>query len=269
MLLPVDAARDYIRSYAGSEPFDLAVILGSGLGALVDDFPCGEGIAYARIPGFPRADVPGHAGKLFWSSCAGRRILFFQGRFHLYQGLGASELVAPVLLAHALGCAHLLLTNASGAVNPAYHPGDLVFVTDHLNLSGENPLRGISPPPFIDVSRLYGTGRLDALRRYLQAKGVRLHHGVLASLPGPSYETPAEVRMLGVLGADLVSMSTVHEALAACYLGMQVTAVSVVANPAAGIGDSPLDHLDVLHVVGSSVGAVRSLLDYLLENLDS
>jgi len=269
MLPDLHAAREHVRDRAGHEPFDLAVILGSGLGPLVDEFPCGAGLDYSSLHGFPRLVVPGHAGKLFWTSCAGKRILFFQGRFHLYQGLAASELVAPVVLAHALGCQHLLLTNASGGINPSFRPGDLVFITDHLNLTGENPLRGISPPPFLDVSQLYGADRLPLLQKNFLAAGLKLQHGVLASLPGPSYETPAEIRMLRALGADLVSMSTVHEAIAAHYLGLKVTGVSVVANPAAGLGDSPLDHSDVVHEVEASVGAVRKLIDFLLENISA
>ena len=227
--------------------FDVAVILGSGLGSAVS--LAEEAITefdYHSLPGFSPQMVPGHAGRLRCATVEGTRVLFFQGRYHLYQGLKARQVVAPVLLAHALGCTNLLITNASGAINPGFNTGDMVFVTDHINLTGDNPLTGLVPPPFIDLSDLYRRDRYSQFKEGLVPLGINLKQGVLASLPGPSYETPAEIKMLRGLGADLVSMSVVHEAIAAHFLKMKVTALSLVTNQASGVQNGPLSHEEVL-----------------------
>lgn len=265
MFPDLDPAVGLVRHHAGKLIFDYAVILGSGLGEVANIADLEGQVAYQDLPGFGCETVPGHAGRLCWGQVNERRVLFFLGRFHLYQGLLASQVVAPVLLAEQLGCRNILLTNASGAINPDFAPGDPVFVTDHINLTGENPLRGISPPPFLDLTSLYHRERYQSMRSSLKCSGVKLHEGVLAALPGPTYETPAEIRMLRTLGADLVSMSTVHEALVAYYYGMSVTAVSVVSNPAAGLSGVPLDHHDVLDTSQRAVGSVQEILKYLLK----
>lgn len=266
MLPELTPAVDYVRSQTGETCFDYAVILGSGLGAVAEAAAPASELAYRDIPGFACCDVPGHAGKLLWGNLEGKKWLFFQGRFHLYQGLSVSQVVAPVVLAHRLGCNDILITNASGAINPLFSPGEAVFVSDHINLSGVNPLTGLSPPPFIDLSDLYRRSRYPDMRAFCAESGSVLHQGVLASLPGPSYETPAEIRMLKAAGADLVSMSTVNEAIAAHFLGMRVTALAIVANPAAGLAESSLDHQEVLAVSQRAVSVIRSLLEYLMRN---
>ncbi len=264
MLPDMSAAISYVRERVADTEIELAVILGSGLGEVAGAGRPLETIDYASIPGFPSGAVEGHSGRLVLGEVSGQRVLFFQGRFHLYQGLSANQVVAPVLLAAALGCSQILLTNASGGIDPDFAPGDLVLIRDHLNLTGENPLTGITPPPFLDLCDLYDTNRYPDLHACLGELGVRLHQGVLAALAGPSYETPAEIRMLRQLGADVVSMSTVHEAIAARHAGMRVSAISVVANPAAGLATPPLDHHDVLSASARSVTALRAILPILL-----
>jgi len=235
-----------VRGLTGPQPFDLAIVLGSGLGSLVDTVEQAASFAYEDLPCLPPATAQGHAGRLLAGSFAGRRALIFQGRHHLYEGYSAAEVTATVRLAGSLGCRRLLLTNAVGGINSAFSPGDFMFVADHINLLGDNPLRGRAEDPFLDLSALYAVDLYPALRQIALEQGLALHRGVLAALPGPSYETPAEIRMLRRLGADAVSMSTVPEAIMGKYLGMEVAALSLVTNSAAGLATGPLDHQDVL-----------------------
>jgi len=235
-----------VRRVAGEEPFAAAIILGSGLGELAMQVePLGE-FPYAELAAFPPSGVTGHAGRLIAGRFAGERVLVFQGRHHLYEGYSAQEVVAPVRLAHQLGCRRLLLTNAAGGINPDFRPGDFMLIVDHLNFLGDNPLRGEARNPFIDLAGLYRQDFYPPLRDFAGGEGIRLHRGILAALPGPSYETPAEIRALGMLGADAVSMSTVPEAIMGRYLQMEVVALSCIANAAAGLSAVPLSHDDVL-----------------------
>ncbi|MBN2426919.1 MAG: purine-nucleoside phosphorylase [Deltaproteobacteria bacterium] len=228
-----------------NQPFDTAVIFGSGLG-----FPAGEletfhSFAYDELAVLPRTTVQGHEGRLDLCCLGGRRLLLFYGRHHLYEGLSAWEATVNVRLAGALGCRRLLITNAAGGINPTLKPGHLMFVSDHLNLMGDNPLRG-RPGAFIDLARLYDRTLFPPLRHYAESHGISLREGVLAAVLGPSYETPAEIRMLASLGADAVCMSGVPEAIMAKYLGFEVAAFSFIANLAAGRGEGPLHHDEVL-----------------------
>lgn len=252
-----------VRSRCGAESFEVAVILGSGLGALLEEAAAAVRIPYREIPGLPPVTVAGHAGCLAAGELQGRRVLLFGGRFHLYEGHSVDQVVLPVRLAQALGCRRLLLSNAAGGINPEYRTGDFMCIADHLNLLGVNPLRGLQNP-FLDLTHLYHLDLYAPLQERARAQGIRLHQGVLAALPGPSYETPAEIRMLKGFGADAVSMSTVPEAIMGKYLGMEVAGLSLIANAAAGTSLSPLDHAEVL--VAARNGAesfgdlVRSLL---------
>lgn len=234
-----------IRRITQVECFDLAVVLGSGWSEAVQ---LGETLGvfnYCDWSCFPAGQIAGHDGKLIavrYSSC---NILFFSGRFHCYQGLSAFQAAFPVRLASSLGCSRLLLTCATGAVNRAFQPGDFMLVDDHVNLIGDNPLRGLPGNTFIDMSGVYQKQVYDHLQM-LVSGSIVLHRGVLAAMPGPSYETPAEIRLLQSAGVDVVSMSTVPEAIMARYLGMRVTAVAFVANCAAGVGSVALSHQEVL-----------------------
>lgn len=253
-----------IEKRFGATKFDLAVILGSGLGGLVEQVEEAESLAYRDLPGFPPAQVEGHAGRLVAGRFQGWRGLFFQGRHHLYQGFDARQVALPVRIAGHLGCRRLLLTNAAGGINSAYRPGDFMFIDDHLNLLGDNPLRGASPPPFVDLSHLYRRSLAAPLQDHARRQGLVLHRGVLAALGGPSYETPAEIRMLQRLGADAVSMSTVPEAIMGACLGMEVVGLSLIANLAAGLVDQSLDHQEVLRTGDRRTGAFVQLIRQLI-----
>jgi len=231
---------------AGSRPFDLAVILGSGWSHLADAGLLQAEFPYADWPCFPDRRVSGHDGRLTIIELHGHRILCFAGRFHCYQGLNAFEASLPVRIASALECSRILLTCAVGGINLDFQPGDFVWVSDHINLLGDNPLRGLSEEAFLDLSHLYNLSLFDWLQVHAGRNGIPLHSGVLAAMPGPCYETPAEVRMLSLLGADIVSMSMVHEAIMARYLGLEIAGLSLVANRAAGQSQKPLCHEDVL-----------------------
>jgi len=246
MLPRLELAAELIAQRCGAGAFSSAIILGSGLGDVADSFSPSGCVNYVDIPGFPSDTIPGHAGKLLWAEYGADRLLLFQGRFHLYQGISVYDVVSPIVLASILGCNSILITNAAGGINADFAPGDPVYVSDHINLSGDSPLRGLTPPPFLDVSTLYQPERYSLLKKSLLGKNITLHQGTLAYMPGPNYETPAEIEMLRRLGADLVSMSTVQESLAAHYLGLRVTAFSIIANAAAGLGDGYLDHQEVL-----------------------
>ncbi|WP_305041187.1 purine-nucleoside phosphorylase [Geoalkalibacter sp.] len=246
MTADFDQAARRVRRDFGDEPFDLAVVLGSGLGNLTQSLTTPLSLAYAEIPGFRPTRVAGHGGRLWSGLLGGWRVLVFEGRFHVYEGYSAAQAACPVPLAAALGCRRLLLTNAAGGVRDDLRPGDFMFISDHLNLLGDNPLRGVTDQPFVDLSHLYRTDLFPALRAQAAALGCELREGVLAALCGPSYETPAEIRMIARLGGDAVSMSTVPEAILARYLGFEVAGLSLIANRAAGLHQGRLTHEEVL-----------------------
>ena len=257
-------AQEVVRR-CGSEPYELAIVLGSGLGALAESVETAASFPYRDYACLRAPGVTGHAGRLVAGRFAGRRVLLFQGRLHLYQGLSAREATVPVRLAHRLGCPKLLLTNAAGGIHGDYRPGDFMYISDHLNFMGDNPLRGEGGDPFVDLSALYRQDLYLPLRAWAGTRGVRLHRGVLAALQGPSYETPAEVRALALLGADAVSMSTVPEAIMARYLGLEVVGISLIANPAAGLATSPLNHREVLAVAGGGARGFIDLAGHLID----
>ncbi len=255
------AVAEAVRRKCGNEPFAMAVVLGSGLGALANEAqPLGV-FPYAEFPAFPSGlQVAGHCGRLVAGNLEGRRILFFQGRYHLYEGLTARQVAVTARIAHILGCPKLLLTNAAGGVNEAYRPGDFMLIADHLNFLGDNPLRGERRDPFVDLCSLYRQEFFPSLQDYARQQYIRLHLGTLAALPGPSYETPAEIRALRLLGADAVSMSTVPEAIMGRYLGLEVAGLSVISNLAAGLAPTPLSHEEVLAIGQSSTSHLSRLI---------
>jgi len=249
----------------GTGAFDLAVVLGSGLGSLADQAEGAVFVDYRDIPGFPHIQIEGHAGRLVAGRFHGWKVLFFQGRYHLYQGFDARQVALPARIANDLGCRRLLLTNAVGSINPTFNPGDFMLIEDHLNLMGDNPLRGEPLHPFVDLSSLYLQTLFAPLQSFARQQGISLHRGVLAALMGPSYETPAEIRMLQRLGADAVSMSTVPEAIMGKYLGMDVVGLSLVSNIAAGLSSAPLDHQGVLQIGSRGAGDFIKLARQLVQ----
>lgn len=243
------------------------LILGSGLGGLAEEIQDAVRIPYAEIPGFPLSAVAGHAGTLVAGRLGAVEVVAMQGRFHLYEGWEAADVVRPVRALAALGAEVLVVTNAAGGIRPGMQPGDLMLISDHLNLMGRNPLAGaevVGAARFIDMSEPYDPEFRAATREVAAEQGIPLTEGVYAALLGPSYETPAEVRMLGRLGADAVGMSTVPEVLVARALGLRVLGISCITNLAAGLGGAHLSHEEVLEV-GARVrdqlaGIVRGVL---------
>jgi purine-nucleoside phosphorylase len=238
-------ARRAVAEAAGQSHFRVAVILGSGLSSLAASLAGGEPIPYSGLPGMPVSTVEGHEGALYASEIGGVSTLAFAGRVHLYEGRSEAEVTFAVRLAAELGCKVIVLTNAAGGINPELPVGAPSLISDHLNLTGTNPLVGPNDdaigPRFLDLTEVY-----DAeLRALASSVDSELGSGVYAGLVGPTYETPAEVRMLMAMGADLVGMSTVLEAIVARYLGLRVLGISVVTNPAAGLAPEPLSHDEV------------------------
>jgi purine-nucleoside phosphorylase len=245
----LDALVDVVRSRTSVEPV-LGMVLGSGLGGLADDLEAVESIPFSELPGWPETTAPGHAGRLLLGRLDGTPVIVQQGRFHLYEGHDARLVVEPVLLMGRLGAGTVLLTNAAGGVNPAFGPGTLMVIRDHLNLTGTNPLMGRNDDRvgtrFPDLVDAWTRDLRELLHRAGREEQVRLEEGVYAGLIGPSYETPAEVRMLLTLGADSVGMSTVLEAIAARWVGIRVCGISLVTNQGAGITGQPLTHEEVV-----------------------
>ena len=244
-----DAAQETARFLGRSWEADAAVVLGSGLDGVAERFDEEARLAYAELPLMGACGVPGHRGILSRTTLHGLRVLLFRGRRHLYEGIPPADAAATVRLAAALGARAVVLFAAAGGVAPDIEPGDWVFVTDHLNWMGRNPLEGVQTdagPPFLDLSRLYRTDLLEAVRARARKAGIRVRHGVYAAFRGPTYETPAEVRWARMAGAAVVGMSVVPEAVWARFLGMDVVAWARVANPAAGLGHGPVSHGEVL-----------------------
>jgi purine-nucleoside phosphorylase len=253
----------------GISRFDAAVVLGSGWSAAADSL--GTTVAEfqtAELGGFAAPTVPGHTGTARCVRRGDKNILVFLGRVHLYEGYSAAAVAHPVRTAVAAGCRTVVLTNAAGGIRPGLRPGQPVLVRDHINLTGQSPLTGTAPPGgypsrFTDLTGLYAP-RLRALAREADPG---LADGVYAALPGPQYETPAEIAMLAVLGADLVGMSTVLEAIAARHLGADVLGVSLVTNLAAGLAAEPLSHQEVTDTARREAGRIGELLAGILPRL--
>jgi purine-nucleoside phosphorylase len=264
----LDASAAAVRARAKGFSPKVGLVLGSGLGAVADLCTPAAEIAFSDIPHLGRASVKGHAGTLLLGVLAGVPVAVLKGRLHSYEGWNAAEAAFPVRLLCWLGVRALVLTNASGAIRPGLAPGDLVLLTDHLNLSGSNPLVGPNDdavgPRFPDLSEAYAPGLRAAMKASAAKLSIRVHEGVYAMMAGPSYETPAEVRMLRTLGADVVGMSTVPEVIVAAHQGVPVVALSCIANAAAGLGSAPLTHEDVQAASGGAVATLSRLLTEFL-----
>jgi purine-nucleoside phosphorylase len=254
-----------LRERSGADGFDAAVVLGSGWQAAADAMGDPElEVPLTDLGGFPRPGVKGHAASVRYVKRGRQSVLVYLGRVHMYEGHDPNAVVHGVRTAIAAGCRTVVLTNAAGGINAGYAVGEPVLISDHLNLTGRSPLAGHLPAHvpsrFTDLTDGY-SGRLRALARELDPS---LAEGVYAGLPGPHFETPAEIRMLRAAGADLVGMSTVMEAIAARHLGAEVLGISIVSNPAAGLSDEPINHQDVLAATGAAAARVGALLADLL-----
>ena len=259
----VPAAAALLRDRLG--PPALGIVLGSGFAPLADALGAGPAVPAGEIPGCPVCTVDGHASGVAVADLAGGRAWVFLGRCHVYEGHDAARVVFPVATLAAAGARAVLLTCAAGGLLESDRPGDFAVITDHLNLTGADPIRSIPPearqPAFLDLQDAYDPALVAGWRRAAAESGMPLRDGLLASVPGPSYETPAEVRMLRALGADLVSMSTVLETIAARYLGLRVAAIACIANRGAGMaGGEAISHDGVIGRVAGSVAARRDFL---------
>lgn len=244
----IDEAVRAVRGICDGPP-EVGVVLGSGLGAFADLLTDAQSLPFSAFPHFPVSSVVGHAGRVVSGRIGGVRAIVLQGRVHGYEGYSPQEVVFPIRVLCRLGIKALVLTNAAGCINPAWAAGDLMRIDDHLNLSGRNPLVGPNEsalgPRFPDLSTAYDPRLRRAVAAAAEARGVALRAGTYVCLLGPSYETPAEIRMLRTLGGDAVGMSTVPEAIAAAHMGVPVAGISCLTNMAAGILDQPLSHAEV------------------------
>ena len=260
----------WIRRFSPLEP-RVGIVLGSGLGGLADDLEGAVEIPYGEIPSWPVSTAVGHAGRLVLGTLAGAPVAVMRGRAHLYEGLAADRVVFGVRVLGRLGIRSLVLTNACGGIREDLYPGALVLVSDHINLQGSSPLVGPNDetlgPRFPDMSAAYDPVFHREASRAAARLGIDLHEGVYAAWLGPAFETPAEIRFMRVIGADLAGMSTVPEVLAARRMGIRCVAVSCVTNMAAGISPEPIDHEKVLEVGAAAADKLTALLRELLPAL--
>lgn len=242
-------AAEFVQRKVKIQP-EVGLILGSGLGDVVEAIEDPIFIDYKDIPGFPKTTVPGHKGRFVVGRCQGKKIIAAQGRFHYYEGYDMEQVVLPVRTMKVMGIQILIVTNSAGGINPEFSPGDLMVIKDHINVSGVNPLRGRNRddlgPRFPDMTYAYDPNLRRLVMDTAKEMGLKVREGVYAMMPGPSYETPAEIHMLRVLGADAVGMSTVPEVIAAVHAGLKVVGISCITNMAAGILDKPLTHEEVM-----------------------
>ncbi|MBV8706787.1 MAG: purine-nucleoside phosphorylase [Acidobacteriaceae bacterium] len=269
-----DAAR-FVEIQSSVRP-KVAVVLGSGLGAFADSLANGVRIPYSELPDFPLSTAVGHAGELVVGTLgangrAALDVVVMSGRFHLYEGYTARQVTAGIRLFRELGVERVVLTNAAGGINLAFRQGSLVLISDHINLQGANPLIGPNDitlgPRFPDMTEVYPLALREIAKDTANELGIVLQEGIYAAVLGPSYETPAEIRFLKTIGADLVGMSTVAEAIAATHMGMQVLGISCVTNTAAGLSGEKLDHREVLETGHRTSRTFVKLLTALLPRL--
>ncbi|HUQ46139.1 MAG TPA: purine-nucleoside phosphorylase [Gemmatimonadaceae bacterium] len=264
------AAAVEIRRRIGQDAPVAGIVLGSGLGGLAQRITQPVEIPFAEVPGFPAVTVVGHAGRLIGGTLAGRRVVALAGRFHMYEGHSAALAGFPVRVLHALGAPTLFVSNAAGGIRRTFRAGDLMLIRDHLNLMFRNPLIGAceeGDERFPDMSAAYDDALARLLLEHATALEIPLHEGVYCGLLGPAYETPAEVRMLATLGADVVGMSTVPEVVVARALGMRVAGVSCVTNLASGISPHPLSHAEVLETTTLVAERFEALVERFVEKL--
>jgi inosine/guanosine/xanthosine phosphorylase family protein len=264
------AAEALAAAAPGRRP-KVGLVLGSGLGALADCAEEAVAIPTRSIPGHPRTTVAGHEGMIVLGRLGGVEVVVQKGRLHSYEGHAAPWLGLPVRIFGLMGCRLVVLTNAAGGIQREFRPGDLMLITDHINLLRRSPLEGANAdelgPRFPDQSSVYPADLRNLLREAAQELGIELRSGIYAALPGPEYETPAEVRMLRILGADAVGMSTVPEATTAAHMGLPVLGISMIANAAAGLSPRPLAHEEVLAAAAAAGASLGRLLAHALPRL--
>ncbi|QEK11881.1 purine-nucleoside phosphorylase [Crassaminicella thermophila] len=266
----IKQSAEYILQKSKFQP-EIGLILGSGLGAIADQIENKEVYPYSEIPNFPVSTVEGHAGQLVIGTLEGKKVVAMQGRFHFYEGYHMKEVTFPVRVMKLLGIKTLIVTNAAGAVNTSYKPGDLMLISDHLNLSGDNPLIGKNlgefGTRFPDMSNAYDKDLRTKVKEIAKSLNIELQEGVYACMSGPTYETPAEIKMVRTLGADAVGMSTVPEVITAIHSGIKVIGVSCMTNMAAGILDQPLDHNEVMETSEKARAKFITLMKNIIKSI--
>jgi len=264
------SAKNYLEQQTDFRP-ELAIVLGSGLGGYADSINSVQEFSYKEIPGFPVSTAPGHAGKLIFGEKHGKKLALFAGRFHCYEGYTAGETVIPLRALALLGIKTLILTNAAGGINTEFQAGELMAITDHINFSGKNALTGPNIEElgvrFPDMSFAYSKRLIAMLDDIARKNGFEIKQGVYGYMVGPSYETPAEIRALRVLGADAVGMSTVHEVVAASHAKIETVAISCISNLAAGVAKHALTMEEVMEAGRMVAGKMSSLVDGLLQSI--
>lgn len=266
----IEEILDYINEYTDNFEPEIGIVLGSGLGDLADKY-CDIAIPYSNIPHFAKSTVQGHKGQLVFADINGRKVVMMQGRNHFYEGHSMSDVTYPIKVMKKLGVKTLILTNAAGAVNKSFRPADLMVITDHINFMGTNPLIGRNDENFgvrfPDMSEVYSKNLIkivDAAGRLLK---LDLKHGVYMATTGPSYETPAEIKMARFMGADAIGMSTVPEAIVANYCGIEVIGISCISNYATGVSTKKLSHEEVIETTDKVKSKFKELVLLLLKNI--
>jgi purine-nucleoside phosphorylase len=260
---------EFLRARGFAGRYDCAMVLGTGLGKLSEDLEEAVGLPYSEIPHFPRLGVSGHDGKLVTGRLERKRVLLFQGRAHYYETGDAAAMRVPIALVRAIGSPPLVLTNAAGSLKLDLRPSSLVAITDHINFSGSNPLfHDRSEARFVSMTGAYDERMRKKLKLAALAAGITLNEGVYMWFSGPSFETPAEVRMAKLLGADIVGMSTVPEVILARYYGVRVAALSVITNMAAGVSGASPSHADTRDTAAGAAAGLRRLIRAFVSRID-
>ena len=266
----IEAAVKCIESKIGDFKPEIGIILGSGLGELADEY-CDISIDYSDIPGFESSTISGHKGRLVFAQIDNKKVIMMQGRTHFYEGHTIQKVVFPVKVMKKLGVQTLIITNAAGGVNPSFNPSDLMIITDHINFMGVNPLVGLNDDSmgtrFPSMNEIYNSELVEIVQKIGDSLGIDLQEGVYMAFSGPSYETPAEVRMAGLMGADAVGMSTVPEAIIASWAGMNVIGLSCICNSAAGISSVILSHDDVIRAANNAKDKFKRLVKGIIKKI--
>ena len=269
MIEKINEAANYIKAQGATDD-SIGLVLGSGLGDIVDQMEEAIHIPYNEIPNFPVSTVVGHAGKLVYGTLAGKKVLAMAGRFHFYEGYAMEKVIFPIRVMKALGIDSVMITNAAGGINFDFQPGDLMMIVDQLNMTGTNPLIGKNiddlGPRFVDMSHPFDEEYQTIARQAAKALSLTLHEGVYMGVTGPTYETPAEIRMFRTLGADAVGMSTVSEIIAARHMDMRVIGLSCITNLGSGM-QKDIDHSAVVNTGEKVKGNFQNLVKEIIKNM--
>jgi len=266
----IESTLDYINTYTDEFKPEIGIVLGSGLGDLADTY-CKYAIPYEKIPNFAKSTVQGHKGQLVFAEINKKNIVMMQGRNHYYEGHSMQDITYPIKVMKKLGVKTVILTNAAGAINKSFKPGDLMLITDHINMMGANPLIGPNDEDFgtrfPDMSEVYNKNLGKIVSAAARILHIDLKHGVYIASSGPSYETPAEIKMARYLGADAAGMSTVPEAIVANYCGMKVIGISCISNYASGVSTKKLSHQEVIETTNKVKAKFKDLILLVLKNI--